>query len=204
LQPADKSMPAALYFALREPGYVIEPVYRAVITEPVDHHQASLLWRDFLEQNIVTSHIDAEDDQVVEQVLPEFIEVRQKFAQRVALLEMPPQRPGNSAIIIRDQIDDKTLSQVGFQLAVILRNVLEILHLAPCQVIVEDEFASGLRVARSFLDLDYLARVFGVQVAGAFLTNPDRFAGNLQYLVIHRIEKDITNRRGWLYPFMAL
>jgi len=162
------------------------------------------LRRDFLEQNIVASHIDAEDDQVVEQVLPEFIEVRQKFGQRVALLEMPPQGPGNTAIIIRDQIDDKTFPQVGFQLAVILWNVPEITHLAPCQVFVQDEFTSGLRVALSFLDLDYLVRIFGVQVAGAFLTNPDRFAGNLQYLLLHRIEKDITNRRGWLYPFIAL
>jgi hypothetical protein len=32
-----------------------------------------------------------------------------------------------------------------------------------------------------------------VQVAGAFLPNPDRFAGNLQYLLIHRVGKDITN-----------
>ena len=188
-------MPAALYFASCETGYVIEPVYRTVISEPVNHHQARLLWRDFLEQNIVASHIDAEDDQVVEQVLPEFIEVRQKFGERVALLEMPPQRPGNTAIIIRDQIDDKTLSQVGFQLPVILRNMFEIAHLASCQTLVEDEFAPGLLVTLTFLYLDYLARVFGVQVTGALLADPDRFAGNLQYLLLHRVGKDITNRR---------
>jgi hypothetical protein len=32
-----------------------------------------------------------------------------------------------------------------------------------------------------------------VQVAGALLANPDRLAGNLHYLLIHRVEKDITN-----------
>jgi hypothetical protein len=79
LQPADKSLPAAPYFPTRQPAYVIGPVYRAVISEPVDHHQARLLRRGFLEQNIVTPHIDAEDDQVIEQVLPELLEVGEKF-----------------------------------------------------------------------------------------------------------------------------
>jgi hypothetical protein len=43
-----------------------------------------------------------------------------------------------------------------------------------------------------------------VQVAGALLSYPDRFAGNLQYWLIHRAAKDITNWRGLLYPITAL
>ena len=193
MQPAEKSMPASIYFPLHEPPQVIEPVYRAVISEPVDHHQARLLRRSFLEQNIVAPHIDAEDDQVIEQVLPELSEVREKLRQRVTPFEVPPQRLRNSAIIIRDQIDDKTFPQAGLQLPVILWNVFEIAHFAAGQILVQDEFASGLLVALPFLDLDYLARIFGVQVAGALLAYSDRFTGNLQYLLIHRGEKDITN-----------
>jgi len=193
LQPADKSMPTAFNFPSREPTNIIQPVYTAVVSKSVDHHQARLLRRCFLKQDIVASHIDAEDDPIIEQVLPEFIEVRQKFLHRVTLFEVPPQRPGNSAIIIRDQIDDKTFSQISFLLPVILRDVFEVLHVASRQIFVQDEFTSGLFIALSYLDLDYLARIFRVQVAGALLANPDRFAGNLQYLLIHAVEKDITN-----------
>ena len=197
-------MPATPDFPACEPGNIIEPVNLAVISEPVDHHQARLLRRNFPQQNIVAPHIDAEDDQVIEQVLPQFFEVRHEFRQRVTLLEIPPQGPGFTAIIIRDQIDDKTFPQIGFQLAVILWNMLEVSHPAPCQILVQDEFASGLRVALAFLDFDYLMGIFRMQVADALLAYPDRFAGNLQHLLIHRAEKDITNRRSWLYPFVAL
>jgi hypothetical protein len=80
----------------------------------------------------------------------------------------------------------------------------EVTHPAPRQVPVQDEFTPGLRAALSFLDFDYLVRIPGMEVAGTFLSNPDRFAGNLHYLLIHRAEKDITNRHAWLYPFIAL
>ena len=133
--------------------------------------------RRLLEQNIVAPHIDAEDDQVIEQVLFELVEVGKKFRYRVTLFEMPPQGPGNTAIEIRDQIDDKTFTEAGLQLAVILRNMLKITHLAPCQVLIQDEFAPSLLVTLSFLDLDDLARILRVQIAGALLAYPDRFAG---------------------------
>ena len=130
MQSADKSLPAALYFPLRQPAYVIGPVYRAVIAEPVDHHQARLLRRSFLKQYIVTSHIDAEDDQVIEQILPEILEVGEKFSYRITPFEMPPQGSGNTTIKIRDQVDDKTFPEAGFQLAIILWYMLKIGHLA--------------------------------------------------------------------------
>jgi len=177
LQPADESLPAAINFPLCEPVYVIEPVYCAVISEPVDDHQACLLRRHLLEQNIVAPHINAEDDQVIEQVLLELVEIGEKFRYRVTLFEMPPQGPGNTAIKIRDQINDKTFAEAGLQFAVILRNMLKISHVTLRQVLIQDEFAPGLLVALSFLDLDDLARILRVQVTGALLAYPDRFAG---------------------------
>jgi hypothetical protein len=82
--------------------------------------------------------------------------------------------------------------------------MVEVIHPATRQVCVKDELASGLLIALAFLYLDYLARIFRMQVAGALLPCSDRLTGKLQYLLFHRGEKDSTNWRRWLYPFRAL
>jgi len=81
-----------------------------VITQPVDYHQARSLCRSFLKQNVIMAHVDAKYDQIIEQVLFEFVEVEYKLGNRITPFEMSPQGSENSAVVIRDLIHHEALT----------------------------------------------------------------------------------------------
>ena len=164
-------------FTPGETGNRIGPVNRNVAARAVNDDESRLPVRIAVKQTVKTTHVAAEHNHFFNQVFPEVFETGHKFFYWVTHFQVPIQGPGNGAIVVADQVDDKTPTKIGFDLAIESPQVPENGHVSALQPMVKLKLTACLFFNLAVLNFNHLSWIDRVPVTDSFLSGINRLAG---------------------------
>ena len=97
-----------------------------------------------MQQKISCLHIVIKNNQVLQEKVFQGLKVGGKFFHRKTILQIPVQRFRDLSIVIPHQVDNKAITEIGFDGAVKFGQMIEIQVMASCQLVVVFNFSFRL------------------------------------------------------------